>query len=71
MDLFSLEVVDNEILCVCNLCNTGLDNESELANHMQEEHGESFKLDKKLDKWTQCKSRDCGTCIECSIDKYQ
>lgn len=71
MDLFSLEVVDNEILCVCNLCNTGLDNESELANHMQEEHGKSFKLDKKFDKWTDCKSRDCGTCMECSIDKYQ
>ena len=27
MDLFSPEVVDNEILCVCNLCDRGLDNE--------------------------------------------
>lgn len=48
MDLFSLEVVDNEILCVCNLCNTGLDNESELANHMQEEHGKSFNWIRSL-----------------------
>ena len=27
--LFLLEIVDNEILCVCNLCNTGLENKSE------------------------------------------
>ena len=36
-DLFSLEIVDNEILCACNLCNTGLDNDIELTKHMQEE----------------------------------
>ena len=70
-DLFSLEIVDNEIICVCNICDTGLDNDSELNKHMLEEHGKSLKVDNKFDKWTDCKSRDCGTCMECSIDNYQ
>ena len=71
VDLFSLEVVGNDILCVCNLCNTGLENESELTKHLNKQHGKSWKIDQKFDKWTDCKSRDCGTCRECHIDKYQ
>ena len=71
IDLFSLEVVGNDILCVCNLCDTGLDNESELTKHLNKQHGKSLKINKKFDKWTDCKSRDCGTCMECHIDKYQ
>ena len=42
MDLFSLEVEDNEILCVCNICDTGLDNESELFKHLKEQHGKKL-----------------------------
>ena len=62
IDLFSLEVVGEEIVCVCNLCNTEIDNEKELTKHMKEKHGRSLQVDKKFDKWTDCKSRDCGIC---------
>ena len=69
-NLFSLEVVDNEILCVCNLCDAGLDNKNELIKHLKEQHGKSLFVDRKFDKWTDCKSRDCGTCMVCTIDNY-
>ena len=42
MDLFSLEVEDNEILCLCNLCDTGLYNESELVKHLKEQPEKVF-----------------------------
>ena len=71
IDLFSLEVVDDGIVCVCNLCNTGLENESELTNHLKEKHEKTLNVAKKYSKWTDCKSRDCGTCMECAINKYQ
>ena len=67
IDLFLLEVVDNEILCVCNPSNTGLDNKSELVKLLKEQNGKSLFVDRK---WTDCKSRDCGTCMVCTIDKY-
>ena len=71
VDLFSLEVVGNELLCVCNLCDTGLENESKLTKHLNKQHGKSLKIHQRCDKWTDCNSRDWGTCIECHIDKYQ
>ena len=71
IDLFSFEVVGEEIVCVCNLCNTEIDNENELSKHMKEKHDRSVQFDKKFDKWTDCKRRDCGICMECSIDNYQ
>ena len=37
----SLEVVDNEILCVFNLCDTALGNESDLVKQLKEQHGKS------------------------------
>ena len=55
---------------MCNLCDTGLDNESELVEHLKEQHGTSLFVDRKFDKLTDCKSRDCGTCMVCTIDKY-
>ena len=45
MDLFSLEVVDNEILCVCNRCDTGLDNESELIKQERLTSGQTARAE--------------------------
>ena len=70
MDLFSIEGLDNEILCVCNLCDTRLDNKSEPVKHQREQHGKGLFADRGLDKWTNGKIRDCGTSIEWTIDKY-
>ena len=67
INLFSLEVVDIEILCVCKICDTCLDNESEPITHLKEQLGKSLFVDRKFYKWTNCKGRDCGICMVCTI----
>ena len=37
-DYFQLEFVDGENLFVCNVCDEGLDSETEVKQHIQEKH---------------------------------
>ena len=36
MGLFSIEMVKDYKVCICNLCNTGLDKEREFTKHLKE-----------------------------------
>ena len=70
MHIFSVAMVKNGIMFVCNLCNTAIDNDSDLTKHMKEEHEKSLSFDKKFDQWTVCESWDYGKCMECVIERY-
>ena len=43
-DLFQLEVVSDEEVYVCNLCDEGLDSEAEIREHLKEKHKKELKL---------------------------
>ena len=41
-DLFQLEIVSDEEVYVCNLCNEGLDSAHEVKEHIKETHKKFF-----------------------------
>ena len=43
-DLFQLEIVSDEEVYVCNLCDEGLDSEHEVKEHLKEKHKKVFEL---------------------------
>ena len=43
-DLFQLEIVSDEEVYVCNLCDEGLDSEYEVKKHLKELHKKVFEL---------------------------
>ena len=45
LDLFQLEVVSDEEVYVCNLCDEGLDSEAELREHLKKKHNKVLKFD--------------------------
>ena len=44
-DLFQLEVVSDEEVYVCNLCDEGLDSEAEVREHLKSKHKNELKFD--------------------------
>ena len=44
-DLFQLEVVSDEEVYVCNLCDEGLDSEAEVREHLKSKHKKELKFD--------------------------
>ena len=44
-DLFQLEVVSDEEVYVCNLCDEGLDSEAEVKEHLKSKHKKELKFD--------------------------
>ena len=47
MDLFQLEVVSDEEVYICNLCNEGFDSEPEVKDHLKETHRKVFEINEK------------------------
>ena len=50
-DLFQLEIVSDEEVYVCNLCDEGLDSEHEVKEHLKEKHKKVFELHKEDNAW--------------------
>ena len=44
-DLFQLEVVSDEEVFACNLCNEGFDSEDEVKEHLKQSHKKVLKFD--------------------------
>ena len=44
LDLFQLEVVSDEEVYICNLCDEGFDSESEVKDHLKETHRKVFEI---------------------------
>ena len=67
LSLFDIEMVNGEPVCVCNLCDEGLDNEEDLFFHMKESHNRVLHPTEVIDK---CINGNCLKCIECIERKW-
>ena len=51
-----MEIEDNELAFICNLCDKGLDNVDELQKHMKGSHGKEWIGLITNEVWMDCKS---------------
>ena len=65
--LFSIEMVNGEPVCVCNLCDEGLDKEEDLIVHMKEIHNRVLHETEVIDS---CMNNNSDKCIECIQRKW-
>ena len=65
--LFSIEIVNGEPVCVCNLCDEGLEKEEDLIVHMKEIHNRVLHETEVIDS---CMNNNCDKCRECILRRW-
>ena len=68
-DLFQIESVDGELLYACNVCNEGLETETEIKEHLNKDHKEIIlNLSKSADKCVnKSKVEEYYSCKACTL----
>ena len=51
LDLFQLEVVSDEEVYVCNLCDEGFDSEAKVKGHLKETHKKDLEFNEEGNVW--------------------